>query len=73
MSAYLLGLYDFHDVVYVARLPYVCFPQSGHVSLHTPDCLYLSCTGGGWDRSFHMLLLVRNAILTFVCLKSFVM
>jgi hypothetical protein len=53
--------------------PMYAFPQSGHVSLYTPDCLYLSRTGGGWDTCSHMLLLVRNAILIFVCLKSFVM
>ena len=45
--------------------PMYIFPQSGHVNLYTPDCLYLSCSVGVWDKCFHMLLMVRKA--THVC------
>jgi len=58
---------------YLPVCPMYVFPQSGHVSLYTLDCLYLSCSGGDWDKCFHMLLLVRKATLMFVCLNSFVM
>jgi len=60
------------DMVFPTVCPMYIFPQSGHVNLYTPDCLYLSCSVGVWDKCFHMLLLVWKATLMFVCLNSFV-
>jgi len=44
----------------------------GHVSLYIPESVNLSVVCCLCSNLFPMVLLVRNAILMFVCLKMFV-
>ena len=53
--------------------PMYALPQSGHVSLYTPDCESISVLCCLCDSSVCMELLVRNAIFMLVFLNRWVM
>jgi hypothetical protein len=58
---------------FLAVCPTYTFPQSGHVSLYTPDCECMSVICCLWISSFCIVLLVLNAIFTLVFLNRLVM
>ena len=53
--------------------PMYAFPQSGQVSLYTPERVNLSWCCVLWARRLCSLLLVRKAICRLECLNMFVM
>jgi hypothetical protein len=53
--------------------PTYTFPQSGHVSLQTPELVNLSSQCVLLDRWLCCVLLVRKAICSLECLNKFVM
>jgi hypothetical protein len=52
--------------------PTYALSQSGHVSLYTPECVYVSVTCGLCINSLWIVLLVRSAILRLVFRNKFV-
>ena len=58
---------------FLSVCPMYALPQSGHVSLYTPDCESISVLCCLCDSSVCMELLVRNAIFMLVFLNRWVM